>query len=129
MPDSDISWQMLRRIVQDWIGTSAELSEVQRLEGGVINTTIAIQTTGGERAVIKISPHRLNRQYLTEAFQLNVLREIGLPAPRVYASKVGDLEDPISYLLIEFVDGVDLASTAKPAPKSSSTICRCTWPI
>jgi fructosamine-3-kinase len=86
MPDSDISWQMLRRIVQDWIGTSAELSEVQRLEGGVINTTIAIHTTAGDRAVIKISPHRLNRQYLTEAFQLNVLREIGLPAPQVYAA-------------------------------------------
>jgi fructosamine-3-kinase len=113
MPDSDISWQMLRRIVHDWVGTSAELSEVQRLEGGVINTTIAIHTKGGERAVVKISPHRINRQYLTEAFQLNVLREIGLPAPQVYASKVGDLDDPISYLLIEFVDGIDLATARK----------------
>jgi len=113
MPDSDISWQMLRRIVHDWVGTSAELSEVRRLEGGVINTTIAITTQNGDRAVVKISPHRINRQYLTEAFQLNVLRAIGLPAPQVYASTVGDLDDPISYLLIEFVEGVDLAQAKR----------------
>jgi fructosamine-3-kinase len=111
--DSDISWQMLRRIVSDWVGASAELVEVKHLDGGCINTTLALTTKAGDRAVLKISPHRLNRQYLTEAFQLNVLRTIGLPAPQVYASKVGDLDDPISYLLMEFVDGIDLAQARK----------------
>ena len=109
LQDSDISWQMLRRIVHDWVGTSAELAEVQRLEGGCINTTVALTCTTGERAVLKISPHRVNRAYLTEAFQLNVLRDVGLPAPAVYASKVGSLEDPVSYLLIEFLDGIHLS--------------------
>jgi fructosamine-3-kinase len=109
LQDSDISWQMLRRIVHDWAGTSAELAEVKYLDGGCINTTVAMTTKGGERAVLKISPHRVNRQYLTEAFQLNILRTIGLPAPQVYVSRVGDLDDPISYLLMEFVEGVDLA--------------------
>jgi fructosamine-3-kinase len=109
LQDSDISWQMLRRIVHDWAGTSAELIEVKYLDGGCINTTVALTTKTGERAVCKISPHRVNRQYLTEAFQLNILRTIGLPAPQVYVSRVGDLDDPISYLLMEFVEGVDLA--------------------
>jgi fructosamine-3-kinase len=109
LQDSDISWQMLRRIVHDWAGTSAELIEVKYLDGGCINTTVALTTKTGERAVCKISPHRVNRQYLTEAYQLNVLRTIGLPAPQVYVSRVGDLDDPISYLLMEFVEGVDLA--------------------
>jgi len=33
LQDSDISWQMLRRIVHDWAGTSAELAEVKYLDG------------------------------------------------------------------------------------------------
>ncbi len=109
LQDSDISWKMLRRIVHTTFGTSAELEEVRHLEGGCVNTTLAITTTTGERAVLKISPHRVNRHYLTEAYQLNILRGIGLPTPQVFVSKVGDLDDPISYLLMEFVDGVDLA--------------------
>ncbi|HEY7115434.1 MAG TPA: fructosamine kinase family protein [Tepidisphaeraceae bacterium] len=109
LQDSDISWPMLRRIVHDWAGTSAELTEVKRLEGGCVNTTVALTTNAGDRAVLKISPHRVNRQYLTEAYQLNILRTIGLPAPQVYVSSVGDLDSPVSYLLMEFVDGVNLS--------------------
>ena len=62
LQDSDISWQMLRRIVHDWVGTSAELAEVKRLDGGCVNTTLALTTQAGDRAVLKISPHRVNRQ-------------------------------------------------------------------
>src|SRR5258705_12320924 len=113
LQDSDISWQMLRRIVHDWAGTSAELIEVKTLDGGCINTTVALTTKGGERAVLKISPHRVNRQYLTEAYQLNILRTIGLPAPQVYVSRVGDLDNPISYLLMEFVDGINLGQARR----------------
>jgi len=111
--DSDISWQMLRRIVHDWAGTSAELIEVKHLDGGCINTTVALTTKTGDRAVLKISPHRVNRRYLTEAYQLNILRTIGVPAPQVYVSRVGDLDDPISYLLMEFVDGVNMAEARR----------------
>ena len=113
LQDSDISWQMLRRIVHDWAGSSAELIEVKTLDGGCINTTVALTTKGGERAVLKISPHRVNRQYLTEAYQLNILRTIGLPAPQVYVSRVGDLDNPISYLLMEFVDGINLGQARR----------------
>ncbi len=113
LQDSDISWQMLRRIVHDWAGASAELIEVKTLDGGCINTTVALTTKGGERAVLKISPHRVNRQYLTEAYQLNILRTIGLPAPQVYVSRVGDLDNPISYLLMEFVEGINLGQARR----------------
>lgn len=117
LQDSDISWQMLRRIVHDWVGTSAELAEVQRLDGGCVNTTVSVKTTGGDRAVLKISPHRVNRSYVHEAYQLNCLRDLGLPTPQVYASKVGTLDDPISYLLIEFLEGIDLhAARARTSP-------------
>ena len=40
--ESDISWQLLRRIVHDWLGASAELTEVKPLVGGCINTTLAL---------------------------------------------------------------------------------------
>ena len=108
LQDSDISWQMLRRIVHDWVGTSAELAEVKRLDGGCVNTTLALTTQAGDRAVLKISPHRVNRHYLAEAYQLNILRAIGLPTPQVYVSRTGDLDSPVSYLLMEFLDGIDL---------------------
>ena len=78
---SDISWHMLRRIVQDWIGTAAELTEVEPLAGGCINTTLALTTSTGDRAVLKVSPHRVDRNYVHEAYQLNTLRSLGLPDP------------------------------------------------
>src|SRR5437016_5781812 len=105
----EISWQMLRRIVHDWVGTAAELAEVKPLAGGSISTTVAITTNRGERAVLKVSQHRVDRSYVHEAYQLNVLRAVGLPTPQVYSCKVGTLDEPFSYLLMEFVDGADLA--------------------
>src|SRR5882724_3399545 len=105
----DISWQVLRRIVHDWVGTAVELAEVMPLGGGSISHTVSIRTTGGDRAVLKISQHRIDRSYLREAYQLNVLRAIGLPTPQVYSCKVGTLDEPFSYILLEFLEGVDLA--------------------
>ena len=54
LQENDISWQVLRRIVHDWAGSAAELSEVKPLEGGCINTTLALMTKSGPRAVLKI---------------------------------------------------------------------------
>ena len=106
----DISWRTLRCIVHDWVGTAAELAEVMPLHGGSINTTVALTTTGGDRAVLKIAQHRVDHSYVREAFQLNVLRGIGVPTPQVYSCKVGTLDEPYSYLLMEFIDGIDLAA-------------------
>lgn len=106
--ESDISWQVLRRIVQDWAGASAELEQVQPLQGGMINTTLCLTLIDGQRAVLKISPHRVNRDYELEAHQLDLLRSLGVPAPRIYQLKIGSLEDPHSFLLMEFIDGVNL---------------------
>lgn len=113
VPASDVSWQVLRGIVRQWIGSAAELSEVKPLVGGCINTTLALQTVDGQRAVIKISPHRVNRHYEDEAYQLNVMRGLGLPVPEIYACKVGTLDDPHSYILMEFIDGVNLAEARR----------------
>ena len=111
--DSDISWQTLRRILREWAGESAELAEVKPLEGGAINTTLALTCADGKRCVVKISPHRVNRDYQREAYQLDLLRQVGLPTPKVYDAHIGSLEDPNSYLLMEFVDTTALA-TALP---------------
>jgi fructosamine-3-kinase len=107
-PVEDISWHMLRRIVHEWHGDSAELDEVKPLVGGSINNTVALHTTDGSRAVLKISPHRVNRDFEREANQLRLLRQIGLPAPEVYHVHPGDLEHPFGYLLMEYREGVCL---------------------
>jgi fructosamine-3-kinase len=104
----DISWQLLRRIAQDWAGESAELAEVKHLEGGVINTTVCLTLADGQRAVLKISPHRVNREYEREAHQLKLLRSFDIPAPQVYRLETGSLDAPHSFILMEFIDGVDL---------------------
>jgi fructosamine-3-kinase len=108
-PGGEISWHMLRLIVHDWIGTQAELEDVKPLAGGSINTTLALTTKAGDRAVVKLSPHRVDRSYFHEAYQLNVMRAVGLPTPQVYSCKIGSLDEPYSYLLLEHLEGVDLA--------------------
>jgi fructosamine-3-kinase len=107
---SDISWHVLRRIVQDWAGSSSDLAEVKPLDGGSVSTTLGLSTTGGDRAVLKITPHRVDRSYADEAAQLDLLRQVGVPVPRVYAAVIGDLDHPFSYILMEFVEGVDLSA-------------------
>src|SRR5215204_450204 len=102
----DISWQVLRQIVHAWAGASADLAEVKPLDGGSVSNTLAMTTTGGDRAVLKITPYRIDRSYADEAMQLNLLREAGIPVPRVYRWEIGTLDHPFSYLLMEFVDGV-----------------------
>ncbi|HUB24515.1 MAG TPA: fructosamine kinase family protein [Tepidisphaeraceae bacterium] len=105
--DNEISWPVLRRIVQGWAGSSAELAEVAPLAGGCISTTLALTLADGAKAVLKISAHRVDRSYQREAHQLDLLRSAGLPVPRVHTWKIGSLDDPFSYILMEFVDGVD----------------------
>jgi fructosamine-3-kinase len=106
--EMDISWHMLRRIVQDWRGDSAELVEVKPLDGGCISATAALLLGDGSRAVCKISQHRIDRSYVNEAHQLRLCAGIGIPVPEVYAAKLGSLEEPFSYILMEFVEGVTL---------------------
>lgn len=104
----EVSWQTLRRIVRDWSGDNAQIEQVQSLDGGSINTTLLLTTTTGESAVCKLSPHRVDRSYQREAHQLEMLRAIGLPAPRVLGLHIGSLEAPDSHLLIEFLPGKNL---------------------
>jgi fructosamine-3-kinase len=111
--DGDISWQLLRRIVQDWAGTAAELAEVLPLDGGCISTTLKLELIDGTQAVLKISPHRVDRSYEEESYQLDLLREIGLPTPHVYAQHTGTLDAPFSYILLQFVSGMDLAAAKR----------------
>jgi fructosamine-3-kinase len=107
--EMDISWGTLRQIVKDWSGTSAELAQATPLVGGSINTTICLDLADGRKAVLKITPHRVDRAHADEACQLKLLKSVGMPVPDVYACHVGSLENPFSYILMEFVDGVDLS--------------------
>ncbi len=111
MDASDISWQMLRRIVKDFHGNATELAEVVPLVGGRVNTTLALTMKDGFKAVLKISPHRVNLGYEREAYELNLLRELGLPAPEVYCWKIGSLDDPHSFLLMQFIVGFNLSDS------------------
>ena len=112
---SDISWQVLRQIVHQWAGTSAELAEVRPLDGGCINNTLCLTTNAGDRSVLKISPHRVNREFERERAHLDLMRSLDIPVPQVWAQKTGDLDDPHSYILMEFVEGVDLSHAKEQA--------------
>jgi fructosamine-3-kinase len=106
---------VLRRIVKEWAGDSAELAEVTPLDGGCISTTVALTLADRSKAVLKISAHRVDRSYQREAHQLALLRNAGLPVPKVYIWKTGTLDDPFSYILMEFVEGVDWSQARKLA--------------
>lgn len=111
MPHSlDISWPVLRRIVRDWAGESVELAEVARLCGGAISTALCLTLSDGNRAVLKITPHRVDRTYEDEKHQLALLREADVPVPDVFRCHTGSLDEPFSYILMQFVEGVDLAA-------------------
>jgi protein-ribulosamine 3-kinase len=111
--DMDISWQVLRGIVEQWTDGAAELAEVKPLAGGCINTTLLLTTNGGDRSVLKISPHRVNREYADEAHQLELLRNAGVPTPHVFAAHTATLDHPNSYLLMEYVEGVTLSEARR----------------
>ncbi len=106
----DISWPVLRKIVRDWAGDSVELAEVGHLCGGAISTALCLTLTDGNRAVLKITPHRVDRTYEDERHQLALLREADLPVPNVFRCHIGSLEEPFSYILMQFVEGFDLSA-------------------
>lgn len=114
--EADISWAMLCQVVRDWAGPAAELRESRTLDGGSINTTLALALADGRRAVLKVTPHRVDRAYADEAHQIALLRAAGVPTPEVYAVQTGTLDRPYSYLLMEFVDGVDLHAARRRCP-------------
>ncbi len=111
--ETDISWQVLRQIVHDWAGAAADLSEVTHLSGGSIDTALALTCKDGQRAVLKVTPHRVDRAHTDQARQLELLRSIDVPVPKVYRHQIGTLDQPFSYVLMEFVDGVDLDTARK----------------
>jgi fructosamine-3-kinase len=113
MGASDISWQTLRRIVRKWKGDTAEVAEVASMAGGCINTTLSLKSGCGERGVLKISPHRVDRSFCVERYQLEKLRERGLPTPGIYLHHLADLDEPDSYLLLEFMRGMQLDEARK----------------
>jgi fructosamine-3-kinase len=115
LQESDISWQTLRGILHHWAGNAAELAEVKPLHGGCIHTTLLLATTDNCKSVLKVSPHRVDRTYEDEAHQLSALRRAGLPVPEVYKVHTGDLDFPHSYILLEYVDGMDLSAARRVA--------------
>jgi fructosamine-3-kinase len=117
MGDVDISWQALRRIVQDAFGTAAELADYVALHGGQINTTLALHLKDDRKVVIKVSPHRVDKSYEREAYQLALMKSAGVPVPDVISWKIGSLDHPNSYILLDFVEGVDFgAARAQCSP-------------
>jgi fructosamine-3-kinase len=116
--ENDISWQTLRQLVREWFGTAADLAEVRPLEGGCINCTLCLTLTDGSKSVLKVSPHRVTKVFADEAYHLETLRRAGVPVPHVYATAVGSLDHPFSYVLMEFVEGVNLADARRTCTTS-----------
>jgi len=106
----DVSWPVLSRIANQWLGESVDLTGVKSLHGGSMSTTLLLQFKRHKPVVLKIAPHMVVQQYQHEAYQLNMLRDRGLPCPEVYASKLGDLDDPNSYLLMQHMPGESLST-------------------
>ncbi len=105
----EISWPMVERIVCDSLDdSSVKLAELSLLAGGIVNTTVSVKTTSGHWLVLKVSPHRVNRSHEREARELALLGELGVPVPKVYASRTASLESPHSYLVLEHIDGITL---------------------
>lgn len=105
----DVSWDTLRRIIRQWAGNGVDIAEIRHLHGGAVSNTLGLTLDDGRKAVLKISPHRVDRSLVREAQQLNHLRFLGVPVPTVYQWRLADLDEPDSYVLMEFVEGVDLA--------------------
>lgn len=106
----DVSWDTLRRIVRQWAGSKLDIEEIRHLHGGAVSNTLGLKLNNGEQVVLKIAPHRVDRSLAREAQQLNHLRFLGVPVPTVYQWKLADLDGPDSYVLMEFVEGMDLAA-------------------
>jgi fructosamine-3-kinase len=122
---ADISWSMLRQVVHDFAGGNVDLAEFAPLAGGNLNTTLVLKLTDGRQAVLKITPHRIDRSYADEAAQLAAIQSAGVPTPNVLALHSGSLDRPFSYLLLEFVEGVDLnGAKARCAPEQYDTLQR-----
>jgi len=109
----EVSWHTLRRIVHEWSGESSDIEQVVSLDGGSISTTLLVTTKAGEKGVLKVSPHRVDRSFERETHQLGLLRSIGLPAPKVHACHVGTLDSPDSYILMEYLPGMNLHDARK----------------
>ncbi len=74
-----------------------------------MSTTLLLEIKGRQPVVCKIAPHMVMSQYEYEAYQLNLLRDWGLPVPEVYACSLASLERPHSYLLMQHMPGRSLA--------------------
>jgi fructosamine-3-kinase len=111
-----VSWQVVEQIVRDWLGSHVRLDEITLLEGGVVHTTVKVKANDGSAAVLQLSQHRVNPTHAMEARELELLRGVGVPVPKVLRSNVGSLESPHSYMLMEFVDGISLRDLKQDMP-------------
>lgn len=117
----DISWAELCRIACRWAGESAGLAEVVSLQGGSLNTTLLLRLSDGRRAVCKLTPHRVDRAVLTEAHQLSLLGKLGIPVPEVYHTELASLDQPNSFMMMEYVEGMTLAEAKASASPEAFT--------
>ncbi|XXF78905.1 aminoglycoside phosphotransferase family protein [Myxococcaceae bacterium GXIMD 01537] len=104
-----LCWDTLQQVLREGLGTRSALAEVRQLDGGLTHVTLVLVAEDGLRAVAKLSRTPWDTDLAREARQLAVLRKLGLPAPEVYASRVGGPDAPLSWLLMELREGVDLS--------------------
>jgi len=104
-----VSWEILRQIIMDSLGRSVAITSVRPLNGGSMSTALLIHIADRPPVVLKIAPHMVMQQYGHEAYQLNLLRDWGLPVPRVFECQIANLDSPHSYLLMEQMPGRTLA--------------------
>ncbi len=117
--DLEFTADQAERLLEDWLGAPVTLLEMQRLQGGLVNTVLRLDfDQPPQRAVVRL--HRGGHDtFTTEARALRYLRsETACPVPQVYLEGGSGESTPYAFLLIEHLpgrclDGLDLEPVAR----------------
>lgn len=108
-PDLELTRAEAERILEAWLGRPVTCSGIDKLEGGLVNSTFALEfDEQPHRAVIKLHGSG-GDSFNAEARSLDYLREqTSCPVPRVYLVDGSARLVPHAFLLMERVPGVCL---------------------
>ncbi|MWV43656.1 phosphotransferase [Paenibacillus sp. HJL G12] len=110
----------IRMIAQDTFGTDCEVRHISLLKGGQFNTTYLFETEAPEgKWVLRLAPQELEHLYSFEKQMMAVepyiygrLQEEGIPSSRVIRYDESGRLTQRPYLLIEFIDSMQLNDPA-----------------
>jgi len=118
--EMDISWQVLRQIVRHWADRRRRLAEARPLDGGAISTTVALELADHQKAVAKSPKTASTAATSTKPINSNSSTAWEFPSQKSSKPRSASLEEPFSYILMEFIDGINLSEAKKTCTPNSS---------